>query len=237
MAAQFENLSSEYTAAFKSLRAAKNLFVLLILLSLLGQGIGFALVHFGGVIDPLHTPAPEGPAVGEAPVVQGEKTGQATVWENILMWTLPALKFVAFVSALLLMLTVMFAVKVSLTGRLGGVSGLIAAFFWSLILLAMATPWQQIMNVSFASGVTYNLGDLVKHVGRIKASWGAKDVILLDRILFYVRFISFPAIAILVMLTLQLRWGRGTKAMSLPPALTRIVEPQARSSSEGPIQL
>ena len=133
----------------------------------------------------------------------------AETWRVVLRWTLPAGKFVALASALLLVLTLMFAVKLALHGQTGGVAGLMSAFFWSLVLLVLLVPWQQALPGSSAlAGATHNLGDLVAASAEARAA----DASAMDVLFFYGRFIVYPVLALLLLLIVGAKWGRGYRA-------------------------
>lgn len=202
----------EYAEAFRSIRCAKNLFWFLLGLSILIQLISFIAIDFFGVIDG----SAEIAAVTTTTAPSEGGIGDADVWYYSLQWILPGTKFIAVVSAGLLALTLMLGVKISLLGRLGGVAGLISAMFWSLILLAIVVPWQQIVHGQIASGALYNLGDLVAKAKTVKASWGAEDTSLAELILYYGRFMAFPIIALLVWLVTQAKFARGCRGVQLP---------------------
>jgi hypothetical protein len=209
---EYEIGVSGCVAAFRSLKAAKNLFMLLILLAILVQLASFMLVDFVGVLDPIYKPEP---TTQQATNPQG--AGDATLYKEVLQWALPAMKFLALVAGLLAVLTLMFAVKLSIVGRLGGIPGFMSALFWSMILLAMVTPWQKILQGSFASGALCNLSEMTQMTSQIKASWGAKDVIVIDRVLYYARFIAYPGLALVVWLVVMAKFAAGYKDSVLSP--------------------
>jgi predicted membrane-bound spermidine synthase len=198
----------EYCDAFRSVRAAKNLFWWLIAAAIVVQLAAFVLVNFVGVIDPLYGSA------GASRTAQAADAARR--WDDLLHWALPATKFLALVSGMLLSLVLLVAVKLSLVGRLGGVAGLISAFFWSLLLLAIVTPWQQVMDGAVTCGALYNLGELTKAAGKVKSDWGAKGVSVFDQVLFHARFVAFPLVALLVWLTVHRKFARGHRGMNLP---------------------
>ena len=202
----------EYAEAFRSIRCAKNLFWFLLGLSILIQLISFIAIDFFGVIDGSAQIA----AVATTTAPSEGGIGDADVWYYSLQWILPGTKFIAVVSAGLLALTLMLGVKISLLGRLGGVAGLISAMFWSLILLAIVVPWQQIVHGQIASGALYNLGDLVAKAKTVKASWGAEDTSLAELAFYYGRFMALPIIALLVWLVTQAKFARGCRGVQLP---------------------
>ncbi|MGC9454465.1 MAG: hypothetical protein ACP5HU_06335 [Phycisphaerae bacterium] len=189
-AESYRTAISEYAEAFDSVRLAKNIFWLLIAAAIVVQLVCFVLVHFVGVTDQADQLGATQPA------------SAATGWYHVLNWIMPAFKFMALVSGLLLMLTLMFAVKLSLLERMGGVAGLMSAFFWSLVLFAVLVPWQDVLIDSFASGALYNLGDLTAARRGLANGWT-------DKVIFYARFVLYPVVAVLVWLVVQMKFARG----------------------------
>jgi hypothetical protein len=190
-AGQYRTSISEYAEAFDSVRLAKNIFWLLIAAAIVVQLASFVLVQFAGVLD----------EANQLPTTT-QPQATATGWYAVLHWILPAVKFIALASGLLLMLTLMFAVKLSLLERMGGVAGLMSAFFWSLVLFVLVVPWQDVLVDSFASGALYSLGDLVAGREQMDGEWGAS-------ILYYARFVAYPVVTVLVWLVVQLKFARG----------------------------
>ncbi len=204
----------EYYDAFRSVRCAKNLFWGLIAVALVVQLVSFVLVNFVGVLDGLYSGCCASCPVATRGVNFADNSAQQ--WRDVFYWVLPGSKFMALASAMLLSLTLLLAVKLSLVGRLGGIAGLISAFFWSLILLAIVTPWQQVIHGSFASGALYNLDELLLSTAKVRSAWGAKDVSALTWIVFYARFLAFPVVAVLVWLDVASKFSRGYRNMNLP---------------------
>lgn len=196
----------QYHAAFGTVRAAKNWFWWLILAAIVIQIVCFVLVCFAGVIDQ---------AADVAPLAAADKdnAGAAHVWYNILAWVLPATKFIGLAAGMLLVLTLMFAVKLTLLGRSGGVDGFISAFFWSLLLWVFLIPWQQVLHGALACGVLYNLGDLVRQYRF--AVCNGQDASWLLKALYYVRFLAYPVFVILLLLAVQAKFARGYQRMTL----------------------
>ena len=202
----------EFQQALATVRSAKNVFWWLILLALLVQLTAFVLVQFGGVIRG-STAMPEVAAPATVPAEKATTQlapitdESAETWRLALGWLLPAGKFVALASVLLLVLTLMFAVKLALQAQTGGVAGLIGAFFWSLLLLVVLIPWQQALPASTVlAGATHNLGDLVT------ASKQADDAGVMTVLLFYGRFLAYPVLALLLLWIVAAKWGRGYRA-------------------------
>jgi len=222
--------ASGCAVAFSSVKAAKNVFMILVALAIAGQLAGFAAVHWGGVLDEIHAaPSPSTqPATDQ--IAKAHAVGSATLWKELLHWAMPAMKFLAVASMLLAVLTLMFAVKLAIVGRLGGIAGLMGAFFWSILLLAIVTPWQQVLGGEFASGALHNLTELTDAVSRVKPEWGATDVELFNQVLYYARFVAYPIVGLLVWLVVMLKFAGGYKESILSPIGTipeRPATPQA----------
>lgn len=143
-------------------------------------------------------------------------------WRIALGWALPVTKFTALVSAMLLSLTLLFAVNLSLIGRLGGGAGLISAFFWSLLLLAIVVPWQQVLRGSvLACGALFNLAELL--VARTR--WSRPEATWQDTAFYYGRFVAYPGAALLGWLVVHLKFNRACLRMDFPQAVSPPVAP------------
>lgn len=155
---------------------------------------------------------------------------KAEKWRIALRWSLPAAKFVAMVTALLLTLTILFAVGLSLVGRLGGMAGLISAFFWSLILFVMVVPWQQVLvNRTLACGALFNLGELL--AGR--AEWGGAEATGPATTLYYGRFAVYPGAALLIWLIVHVKFVRASMRMHFPHAVPSAAAARATQAAPG----
>ena len=233
-AMQYELGSSPCIAAFRSLKAGKTFFMTIVLLMLLVQLAAFIAADFFGVLDK-PTPAAINAAATQPTTTQpgeadaDDDVARAACWECLYAWTLPAAKFLALVAGLLAVLTFMFAVKLSIVGRLGGIAGFMSAFFWSLILLAVVTPWQQISGGSFASGALYNFGELQRHLQQVRAE-GAN---LWDWIVHYARFIAYPVVAILIWCITLAKFGRGYRDSIMAPIITEAPPQPLPQQEEG----
>ena len=213
----------EYLDAFKVVRLAKNVLMVIILLSILVQLGGVILVEFVGLPSAPATSANE--AAAGVPAASGPtQTTDPSPLRTTVFWLLPATKFTALAACLLLVLTLMFSVKLSLVGRLGGIAGFVRAFFLSLILLAMLVPWQQIVKATFACGALFNLDQLEEARRKLQDN-------TLAQILHYARFIAYPLLAMLVLAAVQITFSKGCRKMSIPPAAVsgRPEGPQQRS--------
>ncbi len=175
------------------------------------------------------TPASKPAAAG----MQEPELTKAEKWRIALRWSLPAAKFVAMVTAFLLTLTILFAVGLSLVGRLGGMAGLMSAFFWSLILFVMVVPWQQVLeNRTLACGALFNLGELLARRGE----WGGAEAARPDTILYYGRFVAYPGTALLIWLIVHVKFVRASMRMHFPHAVPSagLARPPATAPAAAP---
>lgn len=212
----------EYYDAFRVVRLAKNVLIAIILLSIVVQLAGVILVEFVGLSQAVAPPANEA-AVGATAETAPATTAARSPLRTTAFRLLPATKFAALAASLLLTLTLMFAVKLSLVGRLGGIAGFMRAFFLSLILLAMLVPWQQIVKGTFACGALFNLGQLEEARQELQDH-------TLAQVLHYARFIAYPLLAMLVLAGVQITFSKGCRRMNVLPAAT------VSSGPEGPQQ-
>ncbi len=191
----------ELGQALATIRCAKNLFWWLIVLAILVQLTAFVMVHFVGFLD--------APAAASQPTSQPVANQTAKTFEIVLGWALPAGRFIALVLCLLLVLTLLLAVKLALHGQTGGVAGFLSAFFWSLVLLMVLIPWQQVLPGStFVSGATHNLGELLG----ARAEAAAADASLATVVLYYAKFLAFPALALALLVIVCRKFSRGYRA-------------------------
>jgi len=202
---QGENRPLEYADAFRSVRAGKNLFLCVVGAIIVIQLAAFVLVEFVRVLEPLNQPDP---------------------WRRTLVWVLPATKFLGPVACMVLVLMLLFAVKLSLIGRLGGAAGLIGALLWSVILLAALLPWKRMFAGTLGCGALYGMGDLDRWMARVRPAAGSKIPGALTWILYYVRFIGYPVVALAVWVLVQVKFAGGYKKMNIPPVVEASVRPE-----------
>ena len=106
-------------------------------------------------------------------------------------------------------MTLLIGIQVALAGRLGGAVATVSAFFWSLLVLAFVCPWwQSVPGLEKVPGVLYPLVELTETVH------DPLPVGLADRIWELARFLGYPALLLLILLAVQLRWGRGFRQIS-----------------------
>jgi hypothetical protein len=210
-------LPSEYSAAIRSVRCAKNVFWVLMALAILVQLVVFGLVAWGGTVDALYGPSDAVSRPASAPA-NDKAVDRAEWWRANFVWLLAVSQFLAMVMALLLAEWLMVAVCVALVGRLGGVALLLSAFFWSLVLLAILIPWQFAFTQSPLIGALFTYDDLYARTLEVKTSWGAANVSLWVLISYHSRFLAYPILAALVWLLVNIKFRSGCREMVVTAA-------------------
>jgi hypothetical protein len=115
------------------------------------------------------------------------------------------LNFVVTGAAILYCLTMMFCLKVSLLGRLGGINHISRAFFLSLVMAVLLLPWQRVFGEIFI-GAIYTPEELLSRCGDA----GAKNIFVTA--LHYLRFTGYWVVVMLFLILSQIRSSRWAKA-------------------------
>ena len=148
-------------------------------------------------------------------------TARAATWRQWLEWALPVTQVLGLLSAMLLVLVLLFAVKIALLGRLPGLSNYLSAFFWSLILLVVIIPWQLVIRESFMNGALFDFRELL--MARASCDEGAQ----MQCGLYYVRFLAYPAITLLVWLSVGIKFACGFRKTTATPREPMPTTPRA----------
>lgn len=184
---------SDYLQAFHTTRRVKSLLLAAAASAIIFQLAAAGAAHFSDRLDP-PADAPDSSA----------SNGVRTV----ALWGLPATKFGAPVAAALLTVTVALSLLISITDRLGGAGGFVRAFYLSLALTALLTPWQQVLGGTFAHGALSDAPELLEAGRRFRAQ---ADASWLDasRLWSLLRWLGYPAAALLTALGVQWQFARG----------------------------
>jgi hypothetical protein len=146
----------------------------------------------------------------EAAPEQAERQEQAGGFSIITFGRLAGLirffDFLLVLAAVLYCLTMLFGLKVSLLGRLGGINHISRAFFLSLLGLVLLLPWQRFFSGVFA-GVIYTPGELLRWY-TIETTGGIFGIIF-----YYLRFTGYWLIVLLFLIFAQIRSVRWAKAI------------------------
>lgn len=165
---------------------------------------------------PTPTPAPAPPA----PVDLSPETPKPTVIETLKDKEMEFLKisgvvarrlirtanFIAFMAAMLYCLTLLMNLKISLTSKLGGINHITRAFFCSLFLLVILTPWQTLLP-GVIIGAMYLPAELLGDAWSKAATSGFWKTLL------YLRFVGLWLVVVWLLICAQMRsikWARAT---------------------------
>jgi hypothetical protein len=121
------------------------------------------------------------------------------------MWTIRALDAAIIFAAVTYCLTIMFTLKISMVGRLGGINHISRALFWSLVLLVLVLPWQVALGWGLF-GVTFEPSELISRLSEYESNH------IFLKGLYWFRYVAVWAIALLCLLFAQIRTGRWSKA-------------------------
>lgn len=241
----------QYLDAFASLRATKNWAWWLLLVSILLSVAAFAMVRWTGLVQdspsfqaakqaamgleqaaapedaaaaddlPATVPA-EPPATAPAPAkpVRQPVPANASRAEDIyqgLDVILPMVKTLALISAILLSVSLFAALMVVCAGRLGGAGQLASALVWSVVLGLVLVPWDAVFGTQFIPGVLVSRQEIVAKSA--SAVWTAAA--WYDVVLYYLRFVGWPVLAVLIWLTVQFKFARAYRQVYLGARTTQ----------------
>jgi hypothetical protein len=122
-----------------------------------------------------------------------------------LTWLIRAADWLLILTSALYCLTMLFALKISLLGRLGGINHISRAFFLAIIFALLLLPWQK-----FFGGII--VGAMFTPAELLDAYAAAETRVISDTVFYYLRFTGYWLIAFLVLISAQLRSIRWAKA-------------------------
>jgi hypothetical protein len=116
--------------------------------------------------------------------------------------------FVLVITAVLYCLTMLFALKVSLLGRLGGINHISRAFFLSLVMLVLLLPWQKFFP-GVVAGAIYTPAELLSSCSPAVAE--CRNIF--GTAFYYFRFVGLWLLVLLFLIFSQFRSARWAKAI------------------------
>src|SRR5205814_834638 len=123
--------------------------------------------------------------------------------------------FLGVILTIVLSFVLLLIVNIMLVGRLIGVAKCTSAYIWCLVLLVLLFPWQAFLsNATFSDpsfkipGVLYTWDEL-----RMLAKFGIATPVdnKLELLLRWSRFVAFPVITIMIVLSIQIKSNRGLR--------------------------
>lgn len=202
----------EHMASLKTIRGAKRLFALLVWIAVLTQALFYAGGRFAGLLDAPGSPkraAASAPAAATAPASQPvDLLDRARAYRSQIRTAasvaFPVCRLVGTAAAMLLATAMFLAILVSLAGRLGGARSMIIGFFHTLVLILLLCPWDQWLELEGVPmhGALYQFAD-------VDAALARPLTTQVDRVSEYLQFLGLPAVALVVLIAVLIRFHRG----------------------------
>ena len=195
--------AADYADAIMTARRAKNTLFLLLLLILLAQ---LALFFLGrnDVVD-LGSNVNVAATIETSAATQPATTEVTTRFKSrdVIEYLVGLTAFLGIALTIVLAVVLLLIVKIMLVGRLIGVSRLTSAFIWTVVLGALLFPWQAFWpDYDFKiPGALYTWNELE---ARVKQQ-PQRD----EAVLFWARFVAFPVLALIILLSIQIKSRRG----------------------------
>ncbi len=149
----------------------------------------------------------------DAPAADDDAEKKTSVFQihrpscRLVAYLVKCCNFVLIPVVMLYCIILFMSIKISLTGRLGGINHISRAFFQSLFALAFLLPWQTCFRFpNVIHGAVYTPEELLCPA-RLQVSLG-----VIFEIFRYLRFTGLWIIVILLLICAQLRSRRWTKA-------------------------
>ncbi|MGA3067556.1 MAG: hypothetical protein ABSF29_11995 [Tepidisphaeraceae bacterium] len=187
--------AADYADAMLTARKAKHLLWIILVLMVCAQIVCFFVARYR--VDPA--------AVNRA--------------TDILKYITGGIDFLGIVLSIVLCVVLLLLIVIMLVGRLIGVSRVVSAFLWSVVLTVLLFPWQAfLINQTFNSpelkipGVLYNWAELA-------ARARAHPIGAHADILFWGRFVGWPAATLIILLIIHANSQRGLRQAlgEIPP--------------------
>ncbi len=123
-----------------------------------------------------------------------------------LVWLIRFVNAVLILTATLYCLTMLFSLKVSMLGRLGGINHITRAFFLSLLALVLLLPWHKVFDC-VAMGAIFTTDELV--------DWFSAKTTddIFNIVIYYLRFCGFWLLILLLLILAQIRSSRWAGAI------------------------
>jgi hypothetical protein len=192
--------AADYADAMATARRAKNGLVLLLLLFLLIQLALFFLIRFD-VLKLDSTVATTMPA------------NMSVNLPDLLEYVLGVTTFLGVTLTIVLGFVLLLIANIMLVGRLIGVGRVTSAYIWCLVLLVLLFPWQSFLN---SAGLTPDVASF--KIPGVLCTWAElsqnahfSNADLRIAILKWARFVAFPALAVLILLAIQVKSNRGMR--------------------------
>lgn len=194
------SVAADYADALLVVRRVKRTMLLLLALILIGQIAIFAVAQWTDLLQVGTTPASQ-PAVVTA-----------ANWPDVLHYASAVSLYGAILFNIILLATLAMTIHIMLVGRLIGVAPVVRAFVLAILLLILMFPWQTLLvtqNLGRADlvppGVLFTWREIQERVQPHAPMNGYAAV------LYWARFLAMPIVALIILLLVQKRSGKGLK--------------------------
>lgn len=144
------------------------------------------------------------PAIAERP--QKKSINFTVLFKQVhFMWIIKTVDFLLILLSLAYCLLILFTLKISMVGRLGGINHISRALVLSVLFLVCLLPWQEIFGW-FTAGALYAPGELLTYLENSDPDTLTDDVFL------YLRFVGYWFVVLLFVIFAQIRTCRWSKA-------------------------
>lgn len=202
-------VAADYADALMTARRARNILFLLVLLILAVQVALFCLAKFS--------------VLAVVPAVESTATTEPAAKANIaaiVAYAIPILNFAGVAFSIILTVVMLLLVTIMLVGRLIGVSNVTSAFIWGVLLVVLMLPWQTlfISDGDYAvAGASASVGEqpafkwpgALYTYAELKNDYSDNPSTIDGQIWHWGRYAGLPALALLVLVIVQLKSGRG----------------------------
>jgi hypothetical protein len=207
--------AADYADAMLVARRAKNWLFLLLILSLLAQiGVFLALRL-----------KPEYFNIATSAGVSATTQPSSLNFTKVLEYLICLVDFLGIALVFLLSMVLLLLTTIMLVGRLIGVSRVTSAYVWCLVLGVVLFPWQSLLSSPIHSSAgTAGVQDYNIMIPGALTTWGElTDPVYGARfekpangsgtfvVLRWARFVGFPALAVILLLSVQSKSSRGLR--------------------------
>lgn len=214
------SVAADYADALLVARRVKRTMLLLLALILVVQIAMFATAQFSDLLpaDASSQSLAATDAVATTmPLAHATPTPSATRWPDTLHYVSTLSLYAAMIAGLVLIAMLALTVHIMLVGRLVGVALVTRAFVLAVLLWLLMFPWQTLLvthelgrNDIVIPGVLYTWDEIQDRVLPLKAP-GTPAMSTDAAILYWARFLALPIAALILVLMVQKRSGRGLK--------------------------
>ncbi len=200
---------ADYADAIIVARRAKNWLFLLLFIVLVGEIALFFTARMSNALDQ---------TLASAATTQPSTTASLL---DKLKYLVAMFGYIGLGASLVLCVVQLLLVKIMLTGRTLGVAKVTSAFLWSVVLIVLLFPWQAILaNPTLSAqpdamakdfkipGVIYTWTELANPDSGAKFHSDQLPV----NVLRWARFVGFPVLALIMLMSIQIKSSRGIKA-------------------------